>query len=65
MTDAKVIGRIDQLLNTQTFGEIAATLNKSGSRSGKAQRFTSRYIAAFKGSTCFARGLTGSVRSAC
>jgi DNA invertase Pin-like site-specific DNA recombinase len=45
MTDAEVVGRIDQLLNTQTFGEIAATLNKSGFRSGKGQRFTPRYIA--------------------
>jgi hypothetical protein len=45
MTDAEVVGRIDQLLNTQTFGEIAAALNKSGFRSGKGQRFTPRYIA--------------------
>jgi DNA invertase Pin-like site-specific DNA recombinase len=45
MTDSEVVGKIDELLNTQTFGEIAATLNKSGFRSGKGQRFTSRYIA--------------------
>ena len=45
MTDAEVVDRIDRLLNTQTFGEIAATLNKSGFRSGKGQRFTPRYIA--------------------
>ena len=45
MTDSEVVGKIDELLNTQTFGEIAATLNKSGFGSGKGQRFTSRYIA--------------------
>jgi DNA invertase Pin-like site-specific DNA recombinase len=45
MTDAEVVGKIDQLLNVQTFGEIAATLNADGFRSGKGQRFTSRYIA--------------------
>lgn len=45
MTDAEVVGKIDQLLNTQTFSEIAATLNKEGFRSGKGQHFTSRYIA--------------------
>ncbi len=45
MTDAEVVGRIDHLLNRQTFGEIAAALNKSGFRSGKGQRFTPRYIA--------------------
>ena len=45
MTDAEVVDRIDHLLDTNTFGEIAATLNKSGFRSGKGQRFTSRYIA--------------------
>jgi hypothetical protein len=45
MTDAEVVGKIDQLLDTQTFSEIAATLNKNGFRSGKGQRFTPRYIA--------------------
>ncbi len=30
MTDAEVVGKIDQLLNTNTFGEIAATLNQGG-----------------------------------
>jgi hypothetical protein len=45
MTDSEVVRKIDELLNTQTFGEIAATLNKSGFRSGKGRRFTSRYIA--------------------
>jgi hypothetical protein len=45
MTDSEVVGRIDELLNTQTFGEIAATLNKSGFRSGKGQCFAPRYIA--------------------
>lgn len=45
MTDAEVVGKIDQLLNVQTFGEIAATLNANSFRSGKGQRFTPRYIA--------------------
>ncbi len=45
MTDAEVVSRIDQLLDTQTFSEIAETLNNAGFRSGKGQRFTSRYIA--------------------
>jgi len=45
MTDAEVVDKIDQLLDVQTFGEIAATLNANGFRSGKGQRFTSRYIA--------------------
>lgn len=45
MTDAEVVGKIDQLLNTQTFSEIAVTLNNNGFRSGKGQRFTARYIA--------------------
>jgi hypothetical protein len=45
MTDAEVVSKIDQLLNTQTFSEIAATLNKNGFRSGKGQHFTPRYIA--------------------
>jgi len=45
MTDAEVISRIDQLLNTQTFEEIAATLNSAGFRSGKGHRLTARYIA--------------------
>jgi DNA invertase Pin-like site-specific DNA recombinase len=45
MTDAEVVSRIDQLLNTHTFDEIAATLNSAGFRSGKGQRFTARYIA--------------------
>jgi hypothetical protein len=45
MTDAEVVGRIDELLETNTFEEIAAILNDAGFRSGKGQRFTSRYIA--------------------
>lgn len=45
MTDAEVVNRIDELLNTNTFEEIADILNDSGFRSGKGQRFTSRYIA--------------------
>ncbi len=45
MTDAEVVGRIDQLLERKTFGEIAAILNQSGLRSGKGQPFTARYIA--------------------
>jgi len=45
MTDAEVVGQIDHLLNTQTFSEIAASLNSDGFRSGKGQRFTPRYIA--------------------
>ena len=45
MTDAEVVCKIDQLLNAQTFGRIAATLNADGFRSGKGQRFTPRYIA--------------------
>ena len=45
MTDAEVVAKIDQLLNTQTFSEIAATLNRNGFRSGKGLRFTPRYIA--------------------
>jgi DNA invertase Pin-like site-specific DNA recombinase len=45
MTDAEVVGKIDQLLNTHTFSEIATTLNRDGFRSGKGQHFTPRYIA--------------------
>ena len=45
MTDAEVVGKIDELLNTQTLSEIAATLNKNAFRSGKGQNFTPRYIA--------------------
>ena len=45
MTDAEVVGRIDRLLDTQTFGEIAVTLNENGYKPGKGQRFTARYIA--------------------
>jgi hypothetical protein len=45
MTDAEVVEKIDQLLNTNTFSEIAATLNANGFRSGKGQCFTPRYIA--------------------
>jgi DNA invertase Pin-like site-specific DNA recombinase len=44
-TDSEIVGRIDKLLDTQTFGEIAATLNNAGFRSGKRQPFTVRYIA--------------------
>ncbi len=44
-TDSEIVGRIDRLLDTQTFGEIAATLNSAGFRSGKRQPFTARYIA--------------------
>jgi len=35
MTDAEVVGQIDQLLHVQTFGEIAATLNANAFRSGQ------------------------------
>lgn len=45
MTDAEVVSKIDELLNTNTFEEIAAILNNAGFRSGKGQRFTSRYVA--------------------
>ena len=45
MTDVEVVSKIDQGLNTQTFSEIAVTLNTNGFRSGKGQRFTPRYIA--------------------
>lgn len=45
MTDAEVVSKIDQLLGMHTFSEIAATLNRSGFRSGKGQLFTARYIA--------------------
>ena len=45
MTDAEVVSKIDQLLDIQTFSEIAATLNRDGFRSGKGQCFTPRYIA--------------------
>jgi hypothetical protein len=44
-TDSEIVGRIERLLDTQTFGEIAATLNSAGFRSGKRQPFTARYIA--------------------
>jgi hypothetical protein len=45
ITDTEVVSRIDELLNTNTFEEIAAILNNAGFRSGKGQRFTSRCIA--------------------
>lgn len=45
MTDTEVVSKIDQLLDIQTFSEIAATLNRDGFRSGKGQCFTPRYIA--------------------
>jgi len=45
MSDAEVVSKIDQLLDTQTFSEIATTLNRDGFRSGKGQCFTARYIA--------------------
>ena len=45
MTDAEVVGKIDQLLNAHTSREIASTLNSDGFRSGKGQCFTPRYIA--------------------
>jgi hypothetical protein len=45
MTDAEVVSRIDRLLDTHTFGEIASTLNDSGFKPGKGKRFTARYIA--------------------
>ena len=44
-TDSEIVDKIDRLLETQTFGEIAATLNGAGFRSGKRQPFTARYIA--------------------
>ena len=45
VTDAEVVGRIDGLLDTLTFSEIAAALNRDGYKPGKGQRFTARYIA--------------------
>jgi len=42
MTDAEVVNKIDGLLNTHTFGEIAAILNQDGFKPGKGQRFTAR-----------------------
>jgi hypothetical protein len=45
MTDSEVVSRIDRLLDTHTFGEIASTLNDSGCKPGRGQRFTARYIA--------------------
>jgi len=44
-TDTEVIGRINELLDTLTFGQIAAVLNQSGFHSGQEQRFTSRAVA--------------------
>jgi hypothetical protein len=45
MTDSEVVSRIDRLLDTHTFGEIASTLNESGFKPGRGSRFTARYIA--------------------
>jgi DNA invertase Pin-like site-specific DNA recombinase len=45
MTDSEVVSRIERLLDTHTFGEIASTLNDSGFKPGRGQRFTARYIA--------------------
>ena len=45
MTDAELVNKIDELLDTNTFEEIAEVLNGAGFRSGKRQRFSSRYIA--------------------
>ena len=45
VTDAEVVTRIDQLLDTMTFGAIAATLNNDGYKPGRGKRFTARYIA--------------------
>ena len=45
MTDSEVVSRIDRLLDTHTFREIASTLNDSGFKPGRGQRFTARYIA--------------------
>jgi len=45
VTDAEVVTRIDHLLNTMTFGAIAATLNSEGYKPGRGKRFTARYIA--------------------
>jgi hypothetical protein len=45
MTDSEVVSKIDRLLDTHTFGEIASTLNSSGFKPGKGKRFTARYIA--------------------
>jgi DNA invertase Pin-like site-specific DNA recombinase len=45
MTDAEVVNRIDRLLDTQTFSQIAAMLNGDGFRPGRGQRFTARYVA--------------------
>jgi hypothetical protein len=45
VTDAEVVTRIDRLLDTMTFGAIAATLNGEGYKPGRGKRFTARYIA--------------------
>ena len=45
VTDAEVVTRIDRLLDTMTFGAIAATLNSEGYKPGRGKRFTARYIA--------------------
>ena len=45
VTDAEVVTRIDRLLDTMTFGVIAATLNSEGYTPGRGKRFTARYIA--------------------
>jgi DNA invertase Pin-like site-specific DNA recombinase len=45
VTDAEVVTTIDRLLDTMTFGAIAATLNRDGFKPGRGQRFTARYIA--------------------
>jgi hypothetical protein len=45
VTDAEAVTRIDQLLDTMTFGAIAATLNSEGYKPGRGKRFTARYIA--------------------
>jgi DNA invertase Pin-like site-specific DNA recombinase len=45
VTDAEVVTRIDRLLDTMTFGAIAAALNRDGYKPGRGNRFTARYIA--------------------
>lgn len=65
MTDAEVVNKIDELLNTNTFEEIAAILNNAGFRSGKGQRFTSGTSLAFRSITHYLSALIGFALAAC
>ena len=64
MTDVEVVSKIDQLLDTQTFSEIAATLNRDGFRSGKGSASPHATSPAFKSSMGFVRGSIGYARLA-